>query len=515
MKSHRLAVRRGKGNGRAVYEATWDSVRTHRVPEWYEDAKLGVILHWGPYSVPGWAPRTPDIQELLVTRGPKRMLRENPYAEWYRNTMRIKHSPTAEHHAETYGADYPYDNFAKTFDDASAGADLDEVADACRATGARYVVLTTKHHDGYALWPSAVAHPTKGPYHTRRDLVGELSEAVRERHMHMGLYYSGGYDWPYNDAVIASAAGAVLAAPHGREYRDYVTAHVRELIARYQPSVLWNDISWPGGGNLAELFAEYYNTVPEGVVNDRWTEPTLSRNWLSETLVRMAGGLVQALWPLIPAGRKRLTFNAPRHCDFRTPEYELLHTVSDGKWEMVRGVGRSFGANRHEATEDIISPDELIETFCDVVAKNGNLLIGVGPRPDGTIPEEQLLPLRALGEWLAVNGEAIYASRPWVVTEATTGEGRPVRFTRSGDAAYALVLGIGAADPRRVTLPSVDGRAVRRVRLVGQDEQLEWASEEEGIAITLPDRLPAAPVNVFDLGDGARARLVRRRRGGD
>jgi alpha-L-fucosidase len=440
------------------------------------------------------------------------MLRHNPYAEWYLNSMRLKRSPTAVHHAATYGADYPYDNFAKTFDDASAGADFDQMADACRDAGARYVVLTTKHHDGFALWPSAVAHPVKGAYHARRDLVGGLTEAVRARRMRMGLYYSGGYDWPYNDAVIARAADAVLAAPQGPRYVAYVTAHVRELIERYAPSVLWNDISWPGGGNLAELFARYYNAVPDGVVNDRWTEPAFSRNWFSEGLVRAAGGLLQVLWPLIPAKRKRLTFDAPRHCDFRTPEYQVLHTVSDRKWEMVRGVGHSFGANRHEALEDIIGPDELIQMFCDVVAKNGNLLIGVGPRPDGSIPEEQLVPLRALGQWLEVNGDAIYGSRPWILAESRTREGQAVRFTRSGDGVYALVLGISAAAPRRLTLPAVDARAIRRVRLVGHHDELDWTAEDGGLAVTLPDRLPDSPVSVFDLGAGVRARLVPGRR---
>jgi alpha-L-fucosidase len=493
-----------------MYEGTWDSVRTHRVPVWYEDAKLGVFIHWGLYSVPGWAPRVPDMHQMLVKHGPARMLRENPYAEWYLNSMQIPDSPTHRHHVRTYGDDYPYDNFVKTFDDASAGAKLDSVAELCHAAGARYVVLTTKHHDGFALWPSEVAHPVKGEYHARRDLVGDLTGAVRERRMRMGLYYSGGYDWPYNDAVLRRAADAALAVPDGRPYVRYVTAHWRELIDRYRPSVLWNDIAWPNDGHLAELFAYYYNTVEDGVINDRWREPGIPRNAFTDSLVRVAGAAVQLVWPLIPASRKRLAFATPAHYDFRTPEYDLLHTVSKRKWELTRGVGHSFGANRHERPEDIVSDTELIQMFCDVVSKNGNLLIGVGPRPDGTVPEEQQEPLRGLGAWLDANGEAIYGSRPWVLTESLATDGTPLRFTKSGEGVYALILGVPAE--RRVTLEAVDGSRVRRVRLVGADEPLEWSVSEGGeLTVNLPERLPLSAVTTLDLGSDVRARLARGR----
>jgi alpha-L-fucosidase len=491
-----------------VFEGTWDSLQSHRAPVWYDDAKLGIFIHWGLYSVPGWAPRVPDIQQLLVKDGPKRMLRENPYAEWYRNSMQIKGSPTAVHHAQVYGEDYPYDTFVRTFDEASSGADVHALADLCRSAGARYVVLTTKHHDGFALWPSAVRHPVKGEYQARRDLVGDLTEAVRARRMRMGLYYSGGYDWPYNDAVLTTGADAVLAAPQDPRYVAYVTAHVRELIERYAPSVLWNDISWPKDPGLPQLFADYYNAVEEGVINDRWKEPGLARNAVTDALVRSAGAVVQALWRYIPENRKHLTFASSKHYDFRTPEYDVLRTASARKWELARGVGHSFGANRHEEPEDIITETELIQMFCDVVSKNGNLLLGVGPRPDGTVPEVQQAPLRGLGAWLDVNGEAIYGSRPWVVTESVTADGTPLRFTKSGEGVYVLVMGMPQV--RRITMRAVDGSRVRRVRLVGSDAQLEWSVEPGGdLSVTLPPQLPMTPVTVLDLGIDVRARIAR------
>ena len=325
----------------------------------------------------------------------------------------------------------------------------------------------------------------------------------------MGLYYSGGYDWPYNNAVLTKAADAVLAVPHDRRYLEYVTAHWRELIDRYQPSVLWNDISWPSGGNLAELFAYFYNTVEEGAVNDRWVEPHLPRNALTDGLVRAAGSLIQLSWPFIPDQRKRLTFSTPKHYDFRTPEYDVLNTVSQRKWELARGVGHSFGANRHEVAEDIISETHLIQMFCDVVSKNGNLLIGVGPRPDGTIPELQQAPLRGLGSWLTSNGEAIYGSRPWVISESVTTEGTPLRFTKSGEGVYVLVMGMPAA--RRIAMPAIDGSRVRRVRLVGADELLEFSVDHGELSVTLPEQIPLKAVTTLDLGPEVRARLGRGR----
>jgi len=491
-----------------MYEGTWDSLRTHRVPVWFDDAKLGVFIHWGLYSVPGWAPRVPDIQQLLIHDGPRRMLRENPYAEWYLNSMQIKGGPTQKYHAEVYGDDYPYDNFVRTFNDASSGANLDAVAELCQSAGARYVVLTTKHHDGFALWPSAIPHPVKGEYHARRDLVGDLTEAVRARRMRMGLYYSGGYDWPYNQVVISQAADAVLAVPHDDRYVEYITGHWRELIDRYQPSVLWNDISWPTDPRLPQLFAYYYNAVEEGLINDRWKEPGLPRNQFTDAIVRGTGAVVQALWRFIPERQKHLTFAPPKHCDFRTPEYDVLRTVTQRKWELARGVGHSFGANRHERPEEIISETELIQMFCDIVSKNGNLLIGVGPRPDGTVPDLQQAPLRGLGAWLAVNGEAIYGSRPWVVTESATMDGTPLRFTKSGEGVYAMVMGMPHS--RRITMRAIDGARVRRVRLVGTNAQLEWSVETGGdLSVTLPEQMPMAAVTVLDLGTDVRARVGR------
>ena len=188
----------------------------------------------------------------------------------------------------------------------------------------------------------------------------------------------------------------------------------------------------------------------------------------------------------------------------------MLHTVSERKWEISRGVGRSFGANREEPPEDIITETELIQMFCDVVANNGNLLIGVGPRSRRDGARIQQAPLRGFGGWLAANGEAIYGSRPWVMAESVTVDGTPLRFTKSGEGVYALVAGNArsAAGHDR----AIDGSRVRRVRLVGVDVLPGWSVERGGeLSVTLPEQPPMSAVTVLDLGADVRARTGQTR----
>lgn len=484
-----------------MYTPTWESVATHPLPDWYDDAKLGIFLHWGLYSVPGWAPQVPDIQQLLKTAGPAEMLRDNPYAEWYLNSSRLEGSPTWKHQRDTYGPDATYDDFVATFDNGTAEADMDAIAAICRDAGAGYVVLTTKHHDGFCLWPTELEHPRKGRYQSRRDLVGDLRRAVLDAGMRMGLYYSGGYDWPYNDALLQNPADSFLAVPHTDNYVGYADAHVRELISRYQPSVLWNDICWPVGGDLPALFAEYYNTVPDGVINDRWIEPTQHRGMVTDALARLGGIAIQRFWSFIPESYKSLTFPANHHYDFRTPEYAQFSEVQDKKWESTRGVGHSFGANRNERPQDIVTATELVRSFADIVSKNGNLLIGIGPDECGRIPDEQLAPLRGLGAWMRVNGEAIYGTRPWAMAEATTTEGTAVRFTQCGGAVNAILLDL---PEREFGLRGVDAIDVESVRVLGLDEPVEWRLHDGMLTIRLPERMPVAPAHVLALGHRVR-----------
>ncbi len=472
-----------------TYESAWGSVSSHPLPAWYEDAKLGVFLHWGLFSVPGWAPRVPDIATMLRTHRPSWVLANIPYAEWYLNTYRIHGSPTQRHHVETYGAHFGYDDFRPLFEQASATADLGALAALCSEAGARYVVLTTKHAEGYCLWPTDAVHPRKGPYHSPRDLVGELSTAVRAEGMRMGLYYSGGYDWPYNDALLDSLGALLLASPAGRDYGRHAESHVRELIDRYHPSVLWNDICWPAASNLPSLLAEYYNAVPDGVINDRWYQGG-PRSAALDAVVRATGTAIEAAWPWLPERHKRVLMLPGRHADFTTPEYATFDDIVAKKWEATRGVGHSFGANRNEAPEDILTTTELVHLLVDVVAKNGNLLIGVGPTPDGRVPEVQAAPLLGLGRWLRTHGEAIYGTRPWARSSATTDDGTAVRFTAREEAVYAVILGTPA--PTTFTLPGVritsNGSApgsAPEITVLGGTGATGWRRDDGSVEISL------------------------------
>jgi len=484
-----------------MYTPNWESLATHRLPAWYDDAKLGIFIHWGLYSVPGWAPQVADIARQLKESGPADLLRENPYAEWYLNTSRLVGSPTWVHQRETYGPTATYDDFVPQFDRGSTTADMEAIATACREAGAGYVVLTTKHHDGFCLWPTDLDHPRKGRYHATRDIVGDLRAAVLDAGMRLGLYYSGGYDWPYNDALLTNPADVMLAVPHTPDYVEYVTAHVLELIERYQPSVLWNDICWPAGGDLPALFARYYNLVPDGIINDRWIESSVHRGAVTDALARMGGRLVQRFWSIIPDGYKSLTFPANHHFDIRTPEYATFDSIQDKKWESTRGVGHSFGANRNERSEDIVTTTELVRSFVDIVSKNGNLLIGVGPDEYGRFPEDQLVPLRGLGGWLQTNGSSIYGTAPWHIAEAQTTEGTEVRFTQRDGVLNAILLDLPA---REFAIRGIDAAELTGVRMLGLDQPIEWRVLDGMLHLRLPDRVPAAPAHVLVLGQGVR-----------
>jgi alpha-L-fucosidase len=376
----------------------FDTFTSRPCPTWFASAGFGIFIHWGIFSVPAFAPRGHAIHELARDQYDD-MNKYLPYAEWYENATRLPGSATAVHHKATYG-DRPYTSFRPAFDDAARAFDASAWADLFKAAGARYVVFVTKHHDGYCLWPTNVENPWRPSWRSARDFVGELAAAVRARGMRFGLYYSGGLDWTARAEPISNLGDMFACVPTEAAYADYALAQVKELIDRYEPAVLWNDIAWPRKADVPAIFQHYYARVPDGVVNDRWLAEEGLFNSLRDPAFRTSfNAMMKAR---IAAATGPLESPAPPHCDFRTIEYGLGVIPKDQKWEACRGLGLAFGYNRNELPQDYLTGEGLIALHRDVASKGGNLLINVGPKADATIPPEQSEPLRALGQMLAV-----------------------------------------------------------------------------------------------------------------
>ncbi|MFB6074405.1 MAG: alpha-L-fucosidase [Haloarculaceae archaeon] len=448
----------------ADYEPTWASLDAHSVPPWYHDAKLGIFVHWGVYSVPAWAPTDADIGGENAS----------PYAEWYPYYMYEEGSPTREYHREQYGADVEYVDFVEEWD--AAAWDPDAWADLFADVGARYVVLTGEHHDGFPLWDTHYARYSAARMGPERDIVADLAAAVRDRGLRFGAsyhanynYYQPGFEGRFGHPDYAPGPVGDADAGPGPEYVDFMNAKHRELIRHVDPDLLWFDVPMADGDHLRakELIADYYDRAAvrgeQVVVNDR--------------------AATEAVGPTIDVDDDAdLTF----HGDFVTPEYDAFEGIRDHKWEVCRGIGRSFGYNRAEDDADHIAPADLVRSFVDIVSKNGNLLLNVGPKADGTIPERQRTRLAALGEWLDVNGPAIFGTRPWAVAEDEA-SAVPVRYTwRDGDL-YAVALE-WPGDRLTLSVPRhADARNAGAALLTGEGTvDCEMAVGSEELRVSLP-----------------------------
>ncbi len=430
------------------------------LPAWWSDAGLGILVHWGPYSVPAWAPVGPDPFTVAETDGWGEALRRSPYAEWYWNSLELEDSSVAAHHAAAH-AGSSYDSFAADFAAASAGIDADSWADLFARAGAGYVVLTAKHHDGFLLWDASTVNPHRGAaWQADEDLVGEVAAATRRRGLRFGAYYSGGLDWTFGGLGIDSVDALQAALPTDPAYAAYVRAHWLELIERHHPDVLWNDVRHPGGSDDAhELFARFYREVPDGVVNDRFD------------LLGVAAGSA--------------------HADIVTPEHRALSGVPRRPFEVSRPLGGSFGWNRAEKEDDLLTTGDLVDLLVDVRSRGGNLLLGVGPTAHGSIPRLQRQRLEGLAAWMDVAREAVVGARPWELPVLATSDDRVARATTAGGSLYLTLCGPGRSSRVGITgLPLPPGHDVR---LLGHGE-LRHRSTEGSLVVDLPPSAPGPPV---------------------
>ncbi|WP_410873269.1 alpha-L-fucosidase [Nocardia sp. A7] len=470
------------------------SLDARPLPPWFSDAKLGVFIHWGLYSVPAFAENTDGdfatyMADLSSGEDDKAGI---PYAEWYLNSLRTPDSATARHHLVTYGADFSYYDFRAEFEANAAEVDFDEWATLFSTVGAEYVVMVTRHLDGYPLWPTTVPNPKMPPgFHSPRDLVGDLSSAVRRRGLRMGLYYAGGIDWTFTDQPIETMTDLLEQSSLGPEYAAYVAAQWRELVNRYQPSVLWNDMGMPEEIDPHQLFADYYAAVPDGVVNDRWEQVDLPDNSFGREVYLDVLGF--ALRMMHRFGKKVPVRKPEIHSDFRTHEYTVPENPPAARWELTRGLGESFGFNAAETAADLLSGPELVRLFADVLGRGGNLLINVGPDGSGRIPEVQQRPLLELGTWLRANRAAVYGTEPLPGAPAETSDGVPVRFTRRGDDIFAIVLADEVAG--RVVFPNITPVGGSRAHVLASETEIPWRVSGSDVEVELPP-LDGSPAHV-------------------
>lgn len=453
------------------FKPTAESLSQHDVPEWFKDAKFGIFIHWGPAAIPAFAPHQMQIDQLDTT-DEKAGFANTPYADWYQNTMLFEDSPTAKFHRETYGEDYAYENFGAAFNEALDAWDPASWAKLFKQSGARYVVLVTKHHDGFALWPSEVKNPNKDNWHTNRDVVGELAEAVRAEGLKFGVYYSGGVDWTFKHERIESFADFLTSMPGKDEnYIEYANAHYRELIDRYKPDYLWNDIAYPAEKDSFEILAKYYNEVPEGLTNDRWITPDGS-------LATDAFDRPEGLTGIIPP--------KPAVWDARTPEYGMFDRILPFQWETTRGMGHSFAYNRNESDEDYISRDAIAHMLASSACFNGNVLLNVGPRGDTIIPPGQASRLEAVGKWLETAGPAVQDTRPLAMPETTVAD-IAIGATQNAKAGkvYIHFLGVPEATDVEIKLPDEVGTVTSVSQLGGRIS--DWSAENGTLRVSLPE----------------------------
>ena len=445
------------------------SLRKHQVPDWFQDAKFGIFIHWGLYSVPAFA-----VKELSFTESPEvgeeYYFKNNPYAEWYLNTLRIPGSPTQEYHYKQYGEDFSYDDFAPIFNKELEKWNPQEWAKLFKNAGAKYVVLVTKHHDGFLLWPSKYTNPKREKYVASRNIVNELTNSIKSEGMKMGFYYSTSFDWTFNLEPIDDRASDMTNGIITPEYTEYVKNHWYELIDDYEPSILWSDIGAPPLLDLFELFAYYYNKYPDGVINDRWDK------------IFHKDGKVYKM---------RRTF----FYDYTTPEYKSYNVIKKKKWESNRGIGNSYGYNKMEKEGDYLTSKDLIRMLVDIVSKNGNLLLNVGPMPDGTIPELQKEVLLGIGQWLEINGEGIYGTHPWERAEGNTLDNLEIRFTHKNESLYIHLLNNPIGKMLKILALIIPQNS--QIKLLGNKDQLIWQQDQKDLIINVPENLIESPVYVF------------------
>jgi alpha-L-fucosidase len=454
------------------FQPNWESLRRYQVPDWYRDAKFGIFIHWGVYAVPAFG------------------------NEWYPHSMYQPDSEEHRHHLATYGdlTAFGYKDFIPQF--TAKKWDPEHWAGLFARSGAKYIVPVAEHHDGFPMYDSSLTDWCAAKMGPKRDIIGELGVAVRSRGLHYGVSSHRAEHWWFFhttlDADVHDPRYAGLYAPAQPEKMTPDTAHLDDWLARtceivdkYRPALVWFDwwIEQPVFAPYLQQFAAYYyNRAAEWGLE-------VAINFKNETF---------------PEGTAVLDIERGR-----------LDTIRPDFWQTDTSVGkRSWG---YIEGEEVKSVPYLIGELVDIVSKNGCLLLNIGPRADGTIPEEQEHILREMGQWLQVNGEAIYGTQPWKVfgegpTQIVSGShtesknpsltAEDFRFTTKDGALYALCFGWPAESLRIKALASgadLRPEQIESVTLLGTDAPLSWSQDGNGLRIALPRQAPCEHACAFKI----------------
>ena len=441
-----------------IYQPNWESLDKRPVPTWFTDAKFGIFIHWGVYAVPGWSSK-------------------GQYAEWYQQGLQTGDTARQKFHKAKFGNRTYYD-LANDFK-----AELfnpDEWAKVFEQSGAKYIVLTSKHHDGFTLWPSKDADRDWGfkwnavDVGPKRDLIADLFKAVRKTTVHAGMYYSL-YEW-FNPLWKADKNKFAI---------EHTWPQMKELINNYQPDVFWTDGDWEASDSVwksKEFLTWLYNESPvknKIIVNDRWG--------------------------------KGLRF---KHGGIYTPEYQPDLDFEDHAWEESRGMGYSYGYNREEDAWDYNSAQSLVLQLIDKVSRGGNFLLDIGPDEHGKIPPIMQERLLQMGEWLKINGEAIYNTTRWKV-HSQWSEGNREYKDRSGDMLLKITIdpdpgyavkevfytynantnSLYAVLPkypgnRKIILKNIQLTNGTIISFLSTKEMLQWQQIGENVEVMLPEYNP-------------------------
>jgi alpha-L-fucosidase len=453
------------------YKANWESIRSHyAVPEWFRDAKFGIFIHWGPYAVPAF------------------MGEKYPPAIYQQSRNSAGMNPW-RYHREIYGcpSEFGYKDFIPMFK--AEKFDAKEWAELFKNSGARYVVPVAEHHDGFAMYKSAHTRWNSADMGPGRDVLGELAVEVKKRGMKFGASSHFALNWQYykkdsanwdtndqrySDLYSKRKHGEDIDKP-SREFLDFWWNRTTDIIDNYRPDILWFDFGIDKPAFSAfhpEILAYYYNKGLE--------------------------------WD------KEVVFQAKNFHYESFPEDLIVLDIERGRmgdinkfpWQTDTSVGHiSWGYIKHENYK---SPDYLIDELIDIVSKNGCLLLNIGPKADGSIPEETETILLNIGDWLKKNGEAIYDTRPWKIygegpTKPNTGHhserknkagtSKDFRFTTKNGVLY--VIGLSWPDNGNFIIKSLaknnelENRDIKNITYLGGSSSLKWQQTKEGLILNL------------------------------